>query len=137
MDNISVHLVQLPLAVKGVVSPSADGDYTIYINSLYNDVQRREIYDHEMRHILLGHYAQPDRPVTHQEAEASEATLLKSQIVDATLRGLPGRPLFARPAAPREASRSLAPTRLPQQGAPPLHRLQRSLMRQALTGAFY
>lgn len=74
--GIHTYLIQLPPGVKGTVVPDGPGEYTIYLNSLYGEEQRREIFRHEMRHILLGHHDECrggqalDADMAEREAEA-------------------------------------------------------------------
>lgn len=72
MDQVFTYLLDLPPAVKGVVHPCGNGDYTIYINSRYNEHQRYEIFQHEVRHILLGHF--DDEHTVLSAAEQAAAT---------------------------------------------------------------
>jgi hypothetical protein len=40
-----------------MVSPNADGSYTIVINSILCKKQQKEAYEHAMRHISEGHFS--------------------------------------------------------------------------------
>ena len=88
MNDIITHYLNLPHAVKGMVLPTPDGDYEIIINAAYSREQQQQIYHHEMRHILLGHYQQPCRPLPILEAEASSTGLLDDRIVKVSFQGL-------------------------------------------------
>lgn len=119
MNDIFTYYTQLPPAVKGVVVPDANGDYTIYINSIYNHQQHLEVFNHEMRHILLGHHNQ-ERPVQALEAEANNRSLLLQKIKQAEEQGLPlvnGVLAPQKPAAPPQSKPAPAPGR-----AAPAHR---------------
>lgn len=50
-DNVIVRVLQLPLCVKGVVIPSDDGYYNIYINGIYSVEMQNEILRHELEHV--------------------------------------------------------------------------------------
>ncbi len=89
MGEINVVLVDLPAAARGCVLPEADGSYTIYVNGIYNIEQQREIYCHEMTHILDGHTHQHQRPVAEIEHEAQSRSKLVARIHEAEERGLP------------------------------------------------
>ncbi len=89
MDEINIVLVNLPASVKGCVLPEADGSYTVYINAIYNQEQRKDIFEHEMRHLLYGHHLQQDRNINELELEASEENSMLGAIQRAMLRGLP------------------------------------------------
>lgn len=67
MNEIFSVLVDLPVSVRGSVQPDENGDYTVFINSRYNYDQCKDIFNHEVRHLLLGHHQQQDRPI--QEIE--------------------------------------------------------------------
>lgn len=139
-EVFTVHLA-LPLAVKGAVLPTPEGDYRIVINSAYNAETQREIFNHEMRHILLGHLHSTGA-LRLAERKANTKTLLVRQIRSCARAGLPPRPLFPLVhAASSGQAPSAAPTRglgirpLPPQNvrAP----LQLRLCRAMLTNMFY
>ena len=47
-----VREVVMPFEVKGIVTPNADDDgFSIYINALLSDDQKRKALDHEIHHI--------------------------------------------------------------------------------------
>lgn len=50
-NEIYVYLIDLPTKVREMVSPSPDGDYTIYINSRLGYHERVKAYHHAMWHI--------------------------------------------------------------------------------------
>lgn len=88
MNDIFVRLAQFDADVKGLVVPLPDGDYRVYINSVYNAEQQREILNHEIRHLLLGHHHDA-RPVQALEDEAGAENTLLENIRDAEVNGLP------------------------------------------------
>lgn len=143
MNDIFTTYVELPLTVHGMVVPTPEGDWRIFINSASTPAQQRETFDHEVRHILLGHYRQQWRPLRAIEAEANDATLLAAQIKTAAAQGVPAPPLLA-PRAPIHVSEHAPPARAltPPRQAPPCtpawygeehHRLRRA----ALTNMHY
>lgn len=96
MNEINVVLVDLPPGAKGCVVPEADGSYTVYINARYNAEQQTDIYNHEMKHLLLGHYEAQAKTIAEIENEASTPGLLQSKIEQYSRYGfIP----FPRPAA--------------------------------------
>ncbi len=95
-----------------MASQDENGDFTIYINNTYNAEQQREIYEHELRHVLMGHHSQSRRPLASLEAEAKGAPRLT----------LPAPPAPSPPAAPAQ---------------PPASSQARRLRRQRLTGMYY
>lgn len=81
-------LVQFPPEVEGLAVPLPDGDYRIYVNSIFNKEKQQYIYDHEVRHILLGHHNQLHRPLALLEEQADDTALLKEEIQCAALLGM-------------------------------------------------
>lgn len=72
-DGVFVRLIELPRHVGGVTSVDSDGCYNVYINLRLDDEGRRRALRHELAHIRLGHFHQPDRPLAEREAEAEAA----------------------------------------------------------------
>ena len=95
MNDVYVRLAQFDPDVKGLVAPTAEGDYHIYINSIYNFEQQQEIYRHEVRHILENHfYTVGD--ISSIERAAGNETALLDEIARVEDCGLPlHRPLPA------------------------------------------
>ena len=59
-------------ANRGAVIPNDDGTYDIYVNTRYypdTDWVRR-VVDHEIRHVILGHFEALDRGIEELEKEA-------------------------------------------------------------------
>lgn len=54
MANIYVYFVLLPNGINEMVASGVDS-FTIYIDSRLSDKQRREAYNHAMKHINSGH----------------------------------------------------------------------------------
>lgn len=68
-----VRFVRFPnRANRGAVIPNDDGTYDIYVNmNIYADETRvRRVVDHEIRHIILGHFDVLDRGIEELEREA-------------------------------------------------------------------
>jgi len=59
-------------ANPGAVIPNDDGTYDIYINTQYYPETEwvRRIVDHEIRHIILGHFDALGRTIAEIESEA-------------------------------------------------------------------
>lgn len=89
MNDIFSRAIAMPLAVQGMVATTPEGDYQIIINAAYSLEKQREIFNHEMRHILLGHYQQQTRSLAAQEWEANDKQLLLEKIKEAERTGLP------------------------------------------------
>lgn len=89
MNDVFTVAIPLPPSVQGMVATTPDGDYQIFINAGYSLEKQREIFDHEMRHILLGHYQQNERPIAIQECEADDKQLILDKIRQAQQQGLP------------------------------------------------
>ena len=51
MADVYTYLVPLPSGVREMVTPCADGDYTVYINDGISSDERMAAYDHAMKHI--------------------------------------------------------------------------------------
>ena len=60
---------------RGAVVQNDDGTYDIYINmNIYtDDMHTRRVLDHEINHIVMGHFDALDRGVEELEAEATLA----------------------------------------------------------------
>lgn len=93
MNEIFTHFIKLPLQTKGLVIPTPEGDYIVIINSMFASETNKETYQHELRHIMLGHHEDTERPVTEIEKEASDTSLLVEEIITASLQGI-SSPLF-------------------------------------------
>ena len=46
-----VYLIELPMSIRGVVTPNDDGTYSIFINSRLSDAWKLIVYAHEVKHI--------------------------------------------------------------------------------------
>ena len=56
MNRIFTRLIDLPTAINAVTTVDAECDYNVYINSRISSVEQRKAYEHELRHIRLGHF---------------------------------------------------------------------------------
>lgn len=93
MNDFFATYLPLPLSVKGAVLPTPEGDYQIIINSAYDTETQREIFNHEMRHILMGHL-HGTANLADAEAAANNSSLLSNQIETASLTGISARQLI-------------------------------------------
>ena len=55
MDDVFVYIVRLPYGIKEMVSPCFDG-YTVYISDALTMQQRRNAYQHALKHIRNGDF---------------------------------------------------------------------------------
>ena len=69
MIDYYVRLVELPRRVEGVTVPNNDGSFSVYINSLLTDGQRKRVLEHELEHIEKEHFY-VDMPVERMEKQA-------------------------------------------------------------------
>lgn len=88
MNDVFVEYVSLPITIYGQVWPVLDFDFVILINNAFTTEKQKEIYDHEMRHILLGHYNNLKEPIEIVEKQANDTTLLKQEIQKASTCGI-------------------------------------------------
>lgn len=72
LNNVFVHLVDLPESVKGRVIPNEDDTYTIVINSKISHDAQLLTYQHEIEHIKNGDFQKSD--VQQIEAIAHSAS---------------------------------------------------------------
>lgn len=56
MNNTIVRMQMLPAHVKGITVVDNDGNYNIYINSIFSTETNRQTLDHELDHIINGHF---------------------------------------------------------------------------------
>lgn len=56
MEYIGVHLIDLPVTLKGYTTKNHDGSYTIIINARLSSEMQCATYDHEIAHINNGDY---------------------------------------------------------------------------------
>lgn len=69
-EDVFVRQVELPLTVKGFVTPNDDGTYSVYLNSLYDEETQRRTLEHELRHLDRNHFEREDASYETLEAEA-------------------------------------------------------------------
>ncbi|WP_316607790.1 hypothetical protein [uncultured Ruminococcus sp.] len=67
MEDIIVRIIDL--TVPGVTVLDEDGNYNIYINARLSYEQQQQVYNHEMKHINLGHFYDSS-PVADNERDA-------------------------------------------------------------------
>lgn len=60
MPEINVIIMDNPFGVKGSVNKNTDGSYTIIINAHLNAEQQKEVYLHELQHILGDDFTKDD-----------------------------------------------------------------------------
>lgn len=60
MNDIYVYLIDLPCKVHEIVSPCANGDYTIYINARLGYGERVKAYNHALWHIEHNDFERTD-----------------------------------------------------------------------------
>ena len=68
MQLSKVHYIPLPDGIRGAAKPTAEG-YIIAINSTMPEQAQREALEHELKHIMLGHFSD-NRSIREIEAEA-------------------------------------------------------------------
>ncbi|MDL2324022.1 hypothetical protein LJC61_02565 [Ruminococcaceae bacterium OttesenSCG-928-A16] len=93
MNEIFTYIINLPVSNKGQVRLLPDGDYAVFINSNLSVEQQIEAYNHEVRHIISGHYEQLERPIAAIEGEAKTEGLLADEIKQVSKTGLPLPPI--------------------------------------------
>lgn len=69
MIDYYVRFVELPRRVEGVTVPNNDGSFSVYINSLLTEPQRRRVLEHELEHIEKEHFY-VDMSVSRMEKQA-------------------------------------------------------------------
>lgn len=124
MNDIYTVLLDMPPGVEGQVRRTASGDYYIFLNACHTVETQKEAYDHEVRHILSGHY-EDERQVQELELEA-DRLILFDEIMNAEANGLP---IKAKPLP--------ATTTVPAKPARDWKKELRRLKRQSLTGMYY
>ncbi|MDF2685790.1 MAG: hypothetical protein K0S55_971 [Clostridia bacterium] len=51
MKDVFIHLISLPVSVRGVTVTDENNDYNIYINANLSPEQQKKALDHELKHI--------------------------------------------------------------------------------------
>lgn len=59
MGDVFVYLVDLPIGLREMVTPCADG-YTIYIDEKLSEGEQRDAYHHALWHIVNGDFDRLD-----------------------------------------------------------------------------
>lgn len=72
-NNINVILLNESFGVPGSVWHNADDSYTIFIDSHLSAEKQREVFQHEVKHIMNGDFEKTD--VQQIEAEAHGVTI--------------------------------------------------------------
>lgn len=67
MDDIFVYTVKMPPKIKEFVTPCLDG-YTVYIDDSLSDEEKREAYNHAMKHIERNDFENTDIQEIEYEA---------------------------------------------------------------------
>lgn len=116
MNDVLVAVLQLPHGVKGLVSPTPDGDYRVVLNSRLTAEERREVYNHELRHILENHFSRDGEPVRALEAAAGTPGHLQSVIEKVEEQGLPVLPSQARRQVKQAGTKQAPKPPLPTSG---------------------
>jgi hypothetical protein len=79
MGDVFVRLLEgMPPKVPGMTILDDNGDYNVYISTELSQQGQREVLEHEMAHIQLGHFFD-DRPIAELEAEADQAADKKEE----------------------------------------------------------
>lgn len=65
---IYVYQKPMPGYCHEMITANADGSYTIVVNDCLSDEQKKEAYEHALRHVNLGHFDY-DCPFTVEEME--------------------------------------------------------------------
>jgi len=60
MGNIFTYLVDMPSGFRGHCNPNPDGSYSIFINAKLSYEMQREVYMHELAHILNNDFEKTD-----------------------------------------------------------------------------
>lgn len=76
MDEIIIVSHKLPDKIKGLVTPNADGTYTIFVNRNLTDEQQKATVQHELKHIRHGHFCSDTRSVDQIESECHDSSEL-------------------------------------------------------------
>lgn len=67
---VIVRLFDAPTGLKGFVKADPDGNENVYINGRLSEAEKQKTYEHEMRHITLGHLWDDTKTVEQKELEA-------------------------------------------------------------------
>jgi len=72
MDDIYVYVVNLPPGINEMVTPCADGDFTVYLSAKLSSIGQQRAYEHALRHIQNHDFQKTD--VQQIESEAHGLT---------------------------------------------------------------
>ena len=74
MEEIIVRVIDFGnCAADGLTIKDSDDNYNVYLNSRLSHEKQLQAFEHEMRHIRMGHFWS-DRPVKELEIEAEKGT---------------------------------------------------------------
>lgn len=73
MDDIYVYVVNLPPGINEMVTPCADGDFTVYLSAKLSSIGQQRAYEHALRHIQNHDFQKTD--VQQIESEAHGLTV--------------------------------------------------------------
>jgi Zn-dependent peptidase ImmA (M78 family) len=51
MKDVFIHVISLPVSVRGVTVTDENNDYNIYINANLSQDQQKKALEHELKHI--------------------------------------------------------------------------------------
>lgn len=69
MNDVFVHVMDLPTTVEGFTRLNEDGSYTIVLNARSAYSRRIRTYHHEVRHIIRGDFQKADVQKIESEME--------------------------------------------------------------------
>jgi hypothetical protein len=56
IDDVFIHLVNLPVCIRAYTRPNADGSFSVFINARLSHNIQQSAKAHELSHIELGDY---------------------------------------------------------------------------------
>lgn len=69
MGDIIIHMLSLPCRVHALTIPDEDGNFTVIVNDVLDDMVQRNALEHELQHINLDHfYDENDVAIDEKEA---------------------------------------------------------------------
>lgn len=70
--DVNICICQLPCQVKGFCKANYDGSYTVVLNAILDRETQRQVFMHELRHVLGGDF-ESDRTVSEKELDLALA----------------------------------------------------------------
>lgn len=64
--DVNICVCQLPCEVKGFCKANDDGSYTVVLNAILDRAAQRQVFLHELRHVLGGDF-ESERSVSEKE----------------------------------------------------------------------